>query len=106
MTSRCELCCVTANREQKPPPAQSRSGVEPAVGRGSGGSYPISDKIHADNCLGNLCASSRDFLSRAVEYHSGRGSRGVFVRRSESVDGPVRTAVSLAVWLTCRSRMY
>jgi hypothetical protein len=32
-------------------------------------------KIHAGNCLGDLRASSRDFLSRAVEYHSGRGSR-------------------------------
>jgi len=48
------------------------AGVEPAVGRGSGGSYPISDKIHAGNCLGDLRASSRDSLSRAVEYHSGR----------------------------------
>jgi len=34
--------------------AQSRSGVEPAVGRGSGGSYPISDKNPRRQPLGRL----------------------------------------------------
>ena len=66
--------------------AQSRSGIEPAVARGSRGSHPISDKIHAGNCLGDLRASSRDFLSRAVEYHSGHGAHGVFVRNLESFE--------------------
>lgn len=42
-------------------------------------------------------ASSRDFLSRAVEYHSGRGSRGVFVRDLNRSTGQSETAVPLAV---------